>query len=475
MTDPTVKKSFKFRLRPNRHQRRALAAMLRDHCELYNAALEERCSAWSKAGVSIQYGDQSAQLKDLRRADPEGQGRWSFSSQQATLRRLNRAFEGFFRRVRQGGAPGYPRFKSVWRFDSVTWPSNGDGCKWVNGDEAGDRITRVRLHGVGTVRVHRHRPVEGRIKTITAKREGSAWFAVLTCEVPQSPEAEKSGEATGIDLGLTHFATTAQGDHIAPLRALEVNAERLAEAQRELARFQRPAKRSDRSARHRRAALKVAKAHRKIVNQRRDFAHKTARALVDSFDVIAVEHLNIAGLSRSPKPIPDPERPGSFLPSGKSAKSILNRRIQDAAWGQFVEILTAKAAWAGREVIKVNPAYTSQTCPACGHIDAANRDGQRFDCTACGHTDHADRVGAVNIATRAGLALGGRGRPRTPEAQRLTPQGGVTRSQRFIGMPQSGPVSGNGSAPPVRGVGPTAPGFLSLPQLKLKLRLRSPT
>ncbi|WP_335986034.1 RNA-guided endonuclease InsQ/TnpB family protein [Glycomyces sp. MUSA5-2] len=424
-----VKKSFKFRLRPNRHQRRALEAMLRDHCELYNAALEERRLAWSKAGVSIQYGGQSAQLRDLRRADPEGQGRWSFSSQQATLRRLNRAFEGFFRRVRQGGAPGYPRFKSIRRFDSVTWPSNGDGCKWVDGDEARDSITRVRLHGVGAVRVHRHRQVEGRIKTITAKREGPAWFVVLTCEVPPGPEAPKSGEATGIDLGLIHFATTAQGEHFAPLRTMEVNGARLADAQRELARFRRPAKRSDRSAAHRRAALNVAKLHRKIANQRRDFAHKTARALVDRFDVIAVEHLNIAGLTRRPKPVQDPERGGGFLPNGRSAKSSLNRRIQDAAWGQFVEILTAKAAWAGREVIKVNPAYTSQTCPSCGHVDAASRERERFCCTACGHADHADRVGAVNIATRAGLVLGERGRPRAPEAQRRVPQSGVTEPQ----------------------------------------------
>jgi len=198
-----VMKAFKFRLRPNRHQRRTLSAMLRDHCELYNAALEERRLAWSKARVSIQYGDQSAQLKDLRHADPEGQGRWSFSSQQATLRRLNRSFEGFFKRVREGRTPGYPRFKSIRRFDSVTWPSVGDGCKWIDGDAAADGITRLRLRGVGTIRVHRHRSVEGRIKTITAKREGQAWYVILTSEIVAESEPPKTGEVTG------HFETDA--------------------------------------------------------------------------------------------------------------------------------------------------------------------------------------------------------------------------------------------------------------------------
>ena len=406
-----VKKTFKYRLRPNRHQRWALEAMLRDHCELYNAALEERRGAWRKAKMTIRYGEQSAQLKYIRRADPSGQGRWSFTSQQVTLQRLERAFDGFFRRVRAGQAPGYPRFRSVRRFDSVTWSKNGDGCKWIDGANAVDGITRVRLLGVGIVRVHRHRPIEGQVKTITIKREGPAWYVALACDIETSSEMSKTGAATGIDMGITHFATTAQGEHMSPLRALHANADCLAAAQRELTRFPKGVKGEDRSVKHRAAARKVAKLHRKIANQRRDFAHKTARALVDRFDVLAIEDLNIAGLTRAPKPKPDPDRPTEYQPNGRASKRGLNRGILDAAWGQFIEILTAKAAWAGREVIKVDPAYTSQTCPACRHIDARNRNKEHFRCTECGHVDHADRVGALNIATRAGLVLDGCGTP----------------------------------------------------------------
>lgn len=414
-----VKRAFKYRLRPTRPQRRMLEAMLADHCDLYNAALEERRTAWQKARVSVRYGDQSAQLKDLRHHDPDGQGRWSFSSQQDTLRRLNRAFEAFFRRVRLGQAPGFPRFRSVWRFDSVTWPKDGDGCRWLDGEDRSDGVTRLRLRGVGTVRVHRHRPVAGRVKTITVKREGPKWYAVLACEIEAPEEATKTGAATGIDMGVTHFATTAQGEHIANLGALEANEEALAAAQRDLARFLKRQTREDRSASHRQAARKVARAHRKIADQRRDYAHKTAKMLVEAFDVIAVEKLNIAGMTRAPAPRPDPDTPGGHLPNGRAVKAGLNKRILDAAWGQFIAILSAKAAWAGREVIAVDPTYTSQTCPECGHIDADNRDREVFRCIACGHVDHADRVGARNIASRAGLVLGGCGPesgPGTPEA-----------------------------------------------------------
>ncbi|WP_372451664.1 RNA-guided endonuclease InsQ/TnpB family protein [Glycomyces salinus] len=412
-------KAFKFRLRPNRSQRRMLAACLSDHCDLYNAALEERRTAWSASRVPVRYTQQSAQLKAIRHDDSGGQGRWSFSSQQATLRRLNRAFEAFFRRIRGGQEPGYPRFRSRHRFDSVTWPKDGDGCKWIDGDSASDGISRVRLQGVGTVRVHRHRSIEGIVKTITVKREGPKWFLVLACETDAPGEQPKTGRATGIDMGVTHFATTADGEHIANIAPLKTNEGRLARAQRDLARYPKNRKREDRSTRHWQAARKVAKLHRKIAAQRRDYAHKTANALIERFDVIAVEKLNITGMTKAPAPRPDPERPGVWLPNGANAKAGLNKRILDAAWGQFIDILTVKAAWAGREVIAVDPRNTSRTCTECGHCDPDNRDREDFHCTACGYNDHADRVGAVNIASRAGLVLDGDGRPSTSEAPQL--------------------------------------------------------
>ncbi|HYJ72083.1 MAG TPA: helix-turn-helix domain-containing protein, partial [Actinomycetota bacterium] len=125
-----MRRTFRYLLRPTARQSAVLAAMLDDHRELYNAALQERRDAWRMRQVSVRYGEQSAQLRDIRRADPGGQGRWSFSSQQATLRRLGRAFDEFFRRVQAGRTPGFPRFKGAGWFDTVEWPSDRDGCRW---------------------------------------------------------------------------------------------------------------------------------------------------------------------------------------------------------------------------------------------------------------------------------------------------------------------------------------------------------
>jgi putative transposase len=166
-------RAYKFLLRPTVRQEQALAEMLRDHCSLYNGALQERRGAYRHASkTSITYGDQSAQLREIRAFDPERQGRWSFSSQQATLRRLAKAFTAFFTRVKAGLTPGYPRFKGVGHFDTVTFPKDGDGCRWDSTPHG--RQTRVRLQGVGHVRVHQHRPIRGRVKTT----------------VPRDPEAE---------------------------------------------------------------------------------------------------------------------------------------------------------------------------------------------------------------------------------------------------------------------------------------------
>ncbi|WP_030546893.1 helix-turn-helix domain-containing protein, partial [Streptomyces albus] len=166
-----MKRAYKFLLRPTVRQERALAEMLRDHCSLYNGALQERRDAYRHSSrTSVRYGDQSAQLREIRAFDPERQGRWSFSSRQATLRRLDRAFQAFFRRVKAGGTPGYPRFKGVGHFDTVTFPKDGDGCRWNSTPH--DTQARVRLQGVGHVRVHRHRSVKGRVKAVSVKREG---------------------------------------------------------------------------------------------------------------------------------------------------------------------------------------------------------------------------------------------------------------------------------------------------------------
>lgn len=411
-------RAYKFRLRPTVRQAQALREMLADHCSLYNGALQERRDAYAHPSrTKIKYGDQSAQLKDIRTFDPERQGRWSFSSQQATLRRLNVAFAAFFKRAQKRkaalarGVPkdlapkaGYPRFKGAGHFDTVTFPKDGDGCGWDSTPH--DPVTRVRLQGVGHVRVHQHRPVKGRVKTISVKREGKHWYVILTCDnVPAEPLAP-TGAFVGIDMGVAHFLTTSDGEHVPNPRFLATSGEALADAQRVLDTFPKKRKPKNRTKKHRAATRKVARLHAQIRRQRLDHHHKQALALVRDYDVIGHEDLNIAGMTRTPKAKPGPEQDGAFLPNGAAAKAGLNRSILDAGWGLFLGILANKAESAGRRVIPVDAPNTSRTCPQCGQVAKENRTTQaKFECVACGHTANADHVGALNVLHRAGLAL----------------------------------------------------------------------
>nr|WSY50938.1 transposase [Streptomyces sp. NBC_00886] len=393
--------AYKFLMRPTVGQAAALAAMLADHCSLYNGALQERRDAWRHVSkTSVTYGQQSAQLKDIRAFDPERQGRWSFSSQQATLRRLDKAFAAFFRRVKSGDTPGYPRFRGVNWFDTVVFPKDGDGCRWDSAPH--DPVTRVRLQGVGHVKVNQHRPVIGKVKTVSVKREGRKWFVVLTAEQEQPQPLPATGSVVGIDLGIASFLTTSNGEHVKNPRHARKAAARLEAAQQVLSRFPR-CKTKDRTRNHQRAVEKVAQLHGKVRRQRLDHAHKTALGLVRAHDLIAHEDLKIRNMSKAPVPKPDPEAPGTYLPNGAAAKAGLNRSINDAGWGVFLTILHAKAESAGREVIAVDPRNTSRTCPQCGHVAVENRPTQeKFHCVSCGHTAHADTVGALNVL-RAGL------------------------------------------------------------------------
>ena len=386
-----MRRAYRFRLRPTARQHVALGQCLASHRELYNAALQERRDAWRLRETSVSYGDQSAQLKDIRAARPDVAA-WSFSSQQATLRRLNRAFAGFFRRIKAGEAPGYPRFKSTLRFNCVEWPKDGDGCRWQPDTH------RVYLQGIGQVKVSVHRQVQGRVKTIQVCRDGRRWMLVLSCdEVPTRP-LEPTGAAVGVDVGIASFATTSDGRQVPNPGWGRVAAARLGAAQQVLARKQRG------SNHRRKARATVAARHRKIANQRRNFHHHTARALVADYDLLVVEDLKIRNLVRRPRPRPDPDQPGRFLANRTAAKSGLHRSIHDAGWAQFVSILRAKAEEAGRVVIGVDPRHTSDRCEACGHTATENRASQAvFSCRGCGHTTDADEHAARNIL-RAGLA-----------------------------------------------------------------------
>ena len=270
-----------------------------------------------------------------------------------------------------------------------------DGASWDSVPHP--TVTRVYLQGIGHVRVHQHRAVKGRVKTITVKREGRRWYVMLSCDdVPAEP-LEPTGSPVGIDMGVASFLTTSDGTHVPNPRHLAATAGRLAEAQRELARKKRG------SSRRKKAVAKVAGLHGKVRRQRLDHAHKTALALVRDHDVIVHEDLKIANMTARPKPRPDGS--GGYEPNGAAAKAGLNKSIHDAGWGVFLRVLSAKAESAGRTVIAVDPRHTSQRCAQCGHIAAGNRVTQaEFRCLACGHQAHADVNAAMNIL-RAGLAL----------------------------------------------------------------------
>lgn len=388
-----MRRSYKFLLRPTAKQVAALEACLGDTRKLYNAALEERREAWKKR-QQVCFYSQDAQLKDIRKADPDGIGRWAFKCERAAIRRLDRAFEAFFRRCQAGGVPGYPRFKGRGRWDSIEWP-DGDGARWDS--QPHPTMTRVRLQGIGHVRVHQHRPVQGTVKTVTVKREGRRWYVVLSCdEVPAEP-LPSAGAAIGVDMGVASFLTTSDGAHVPNPRPLAAAAERLVTAQRSLARKKRG------SNRRRKSVRKVTALHAKVRRTRLDHAHKTALALIRDHDVIVHEALQVANMTRRPKPRLADD--GTYELNGAAAKGRLNRSILDAGWGCFLAQLADKAESADRIVIEVNPRNTSRQCAQCGHVAKGNRVTQAaFRCLSCGHTAHADVNAAVNIL-KAGLVL----------------------------------------------------------------------
>ena len=388
-----MRRAFKFRAYPSRPQEGHAVRLLADHCDLYNAALEERREAWRMRQVSLTYGRQSAQLRDIRRADPQGQGRHSFTAQQQTLRRLNVVFAAFYTRAKSGKA-GYPRFKPYSRFNQVQFVI-GDGAKWIPAGPRG--WARAAFKAVGSVKVRQHRPVPGTVKTLQLKREHRRWYVIVTTDTTSVP-LPPAGRGVGVDLGIARFLTTSDGEVIANPKFLAASAASIADLQR---RKERARRGSGNRKRMRRA---LAKEWRKVRNRRRDFHHKTARALVDSCDRIALEQLNTAAMTRGPAPKPDPDQAGAFLPNMAAAKAGLNKAILDAGWAQFASILTAKAESAGRRTVFVNPAGTSISCHQCGQRCARpHRD--TVICPTHGQMD-ADINGARNIAARAGLGSG---------------------------------------------------------------------
>jgi putative transposase len=385
-----MKRAYKFRAYPTRPQEGRAARLLADHCDLYNAALAERREAWRRHSVNVSYGTQSAQLRAIRVADPDGQGLHSFTAQQQTLRRLDVVFRTFCSRAQAGGA-GYPRFKAYSRFHQVLFVA-GDGARW---QPAAGRWAYARFRAVGSVKVLQHRPVTGTVKTLQLKREHRRWYVIVVADREPVP-LPATRRKVGVDVGVARFLTTSAGDAVA-------NPKFLANAQDVIADLQRRKERARRgSGNRKRIRRQLAREWRKVRSRRRDFHHKTARTLVNEFDVIALEKLNTQAMTHRAAPRPDDA--GTWLPNGAAAKAGLNKMILDAGWAQFITILTGKAEEAGRRVVLVNPARTSTGCHQCGA--RCHRPRQNLViCPEHGGMD-ADINAARNIATRAGLGSG---------------------------------------------------------------------
>ena len=387
-------KAYKYRLYANTATTEKLGWVL-DRCrELYNAALDERRSAYRMAGKSIGYYEQKRDLVEIKESiRPEYQAIASHVLQDVILR-VKRAYDSFFRRVQNGEEPGYPRFQGRNRYDSFTYP---DGAGWKL--EAKERpphkkgTVRVKLHltKIGAVTLHLHRDLTGRIKTLTIKREGEHWYACFSCEVGKPEASPVSYEDVGIDLGVSHFAALSTGEFLDHPRFFRKAEEKLTKAQQAVARKKKG------SHRQKKAVMRVAAAHRKIRNQRRDFQHKASRHLVNRYQVIVLEDLHVKNLTRAPAPKQD-ERTGQYLPNGASAKAGLNKSILDAGWSAFTEMVSVKAAWAGRSVILVDPFKTSQVCSQC-HKEGQHKDLDErvHTCVHCGVVLDRDTNAALNI------------------------------------------------------------------------------
>ena len=357
-------KTYKYKLYPTKTQRELMHETTFLCSLIYNQCLAQRKEAWEKEQKSISCYDQINQLPDLKEKDERFQSIFS-QVLQDVMRRVDKAFKNFFRRVKAGDTPGYPRFKSARRYDSFTYPQSGFGLT---------DNKKLKLSKIGDVKIKLHRPIEGEIKALTIRRQADGWFACFSCEVETNP-LPSIGKSVGVDVGLENFAITSDGEFFPPIKDLRKSEKKIKRAQREVARRKKGSKRRKKS------VWRLKRAHLRVANKRRDTHHKVARKLADKYDVIAIENLSI----------------NNMIKNHHLAKSI-----SDAGWYSFSLILAAKAEEAGRKVVKVDPKFTSQVCSGCGAI-VKKALSERWHSCECGCELHRDVNAAINILTKANI------------------------------------------------------------------------
>ncbi|WIG59604.1 MAG: Mobile element protein [Ktedonobacterales bacterium] len=360
-----MRKTFKYRLYPTKQQQRLLAQQLEECRWLYNELLAARRDAWEQRQESLRLYDQQATLPVLKAERPTLASVQSQVLQNVAVR-IDLAFQAFFRRMKAGERePGYPRFRGQGRYASLTYPQVPVGCT-LDAD-----ARRLRLHGVGLVKIVLHRQWEGTAKTATISRSSTGkWYVCFSCECAEPPPLPEIGQQVGIDVGLKTFATLSTGLEIANPRFFRAEETVLAKVQRRLSKEEKGT--SERATRRK----VVARVHERIRWRRSDFAHQHSRRIVDGFDLIAVEDLSVNRMMHN---------------------HCLAKSIHDAAWSQFAATLSYKAAWAGRKYVAVNPAYTSQDCSQCGHRQPLSLADRIYTCPCCRVVLDRDFNASLNI------------------------------------------------------------------------------
>jgi putative transposase len=372
MEQQTIRKTYKFKLMPTPEQERMLDRILMLCRHVYNAAIEERSEAWQMRGVSLTYYQQQAELPGIKEAMPE-YTEVNAQVLQDVIQQVDRAFQAFFQRIREGQTPGYPRFHGRERYNSFTYPQLGE--------HGGARLDNSFLvqSKIGRIAARWSRPMEGTPKTVTISREVDGWYACICCAEVPVQSLPMTRRETGIDLGIQAFATLSNGMRIFHPGWYRKAERTLKTAQRRVSR------RKKGSIRRRKAVKLLAKAHQRVRRQRQDFHHKTALALMRENDTIYHEDLQVRNMLKN---------------------HHLATSIQDAGWSAFLSVLSFKAVCAGRSVIAVHPAFTSQTCSGCGVLVSKGLSVRWHGCPECGTSLHRDHNAARNIE-RAGQALRG--------------------------------------------------------------------
>lgn len=357
-------KTFRYRLYPNKRQEKALLNTLETCRRFYNDCLAERKQAYDERKESISKFVQLRKVKELKDTNPYAAPIHSHVLQ-TVVADLDKAFQAFFRRIQSGETPGYPRFKGKHRFDSFGFKEYGNGFK-LDG-------RRLKLSGIGRIRVFWHRPIEGKIKTVRIRRSADGWYASFSCEV--EPHAlPETGQAVGVDGGIASLIATSDGQTVDNPKWYREQQAKLRVLQRRVAR------RKKGGSNRRKAVVQLRRLHEKIANRRKDYLNKLAHGLVQNYDLVALEDLQI----------------DNMVQNHNLAKSIL-----DGGWGYLKQQLTFKAAEAGRELVLVNPAYTSKTCSNCGaNFDNLTLADRWVECD-CGLSLDRDVNAARNILRQA--------------------------------------------------------------------------